>query len=137
MSKGVVSNVRLPSIVDECASAEPVAFVFQALVDAYREPSYVTWFQLEVDVRADGTRPMNFAFRIGPGLPGTIVFNGPQGQAERKITRIGITERRYSSRTGGPSPMSLAILGQTSAPANRFGVSFSRYVRSSRESHGP
>jgi hypothetical protein len=49
--------------------------------------------ELEVDVRANGTNDMSFEFRVGPGVPGIIVFNGPEGQATRRVTRISITER--------------------------------------------
>ena len=46
----------------------------------------------ELDVRRPG-RFLSFDFRMGPGAPGTIVFNGPQGPPGLRTTRIHITER--------------------------------------------
>ncbi len=43
-----------------------------------------------IDLPANGTNPMALDFRIGPGQPGTVVFNGPQGMepVESTITAI-------------------------------------------------
>jgi len=48
--------------------------------------------ELSVDVPAQGVGQMTFDFRIGPGQPGTIVFNGPEGASDRAVTVISITQ---------------------------------------------
>jgi hypothetical protein len=38
------------------------------------------------------TGQLNFDFRVGPGQPGTIVFNGPEKAPEPAVSIITITE---------------------------------------------
>ena len=48
--------------------------------------------ELVADIPAPGTNPLTFDFRIGPGTPGTIIFNGPEGASVPAATVITITE---------------------------------------------
>jgi hypothetical protein len=38
------------------------------------------------------TGQLDLQFRVGPGQPGTIVFNGPENTADRAVTVITVTE---------------------------------------------
>jgi hypothetical protein len=55
--------------------------------------------ELDVDLRGVGTKPLSLDFRIGPGEPGTIIFNGPAG-TEAAETLIRITEAAATDRPG-------------------------------------
>ncbi len=64
----------------------PLALASKPTVDNRREK-----IELSLDIpRAAGQ--LDLEFRVGPGQPGTIVFNGPNNAPERAVTLVTVTE---------------------------------------------
>jgi hypothetical protein len=72
--------------VFQAGKTSPVGLVSKPLSENRREK-----VELQVDVPIRGT-PVALDIRIGPGRPGTIVFNGPRGAPEPVMTVVTITD---------------------------------------------
>ncbi len=79
-------NVAVVAVFRTGQSA-PVAVVSKPLSGNRRET-----IVLNAEFPGIGTTPLYLDFRIGPGKPGTIVFNGPEGDPKPIATQIRLTE---------------------------------------------
>jgi len=64
----------------------PLALASKPTADNRREK-----IELSLDI-SRVTGPLDLEFRVGPGQPGTIVFNGPNNAPERAVTLVTVTE---------------------------------------------
>lgn len=85
-ASAVEPNVAVVAVFRAGQSA-PLALVSKPLSGNRREP-----IELSADIPAVGTTPIYLDFRIGPGKPGTITFNGPEGASDPVATEIRVTE---------------------------------------------
>ena len=65
----------------------PIALVSKPVSGNQRQS-----IELSAEIPGVGTTPLHLEFRIGPGKPGTIVFNGPEGSSPPAATEISVTE---------------------------------------------
>ena len=64
----------------------PLALASKPIADNRREK-----IELSIDIPSVEGQ-LELEFRVGPGQPGTIVFNGPENAPERAVTVVTVAE---------------------------------------------